>query len=801
VSQRIFSEHEYMITDVKVSKQENLVYTIDGGYTLRVWNLNNFSCIKLLDVSGENDKEEEPSGFPLITLIEPNNQVVVTGYDDFTFKQWDLVTGHCAKIFNGHKNYVRTIDIDHQKHHIVSASAETIWCLWNYQTGACEKIFQYEYKPGFFAIKFTKDGEKALIGSGQKGDIIIWDIDQGQTKSVLEGHNDIVHSMALTPEGDRMLSVSRDSNAILWDLKQEEIITLLTSNKNSSRAYAYSVVISPDGRLGCVGDEFGQLEVWNMQTISLLRILQGHGDALYSMAFFPDSQHLIACSRETSLVHDLSDLDRKPAIWALCAPISSEKEDLIEKTVQKNLEHARVASEVNDFKELKRVIKTLREISGNEWLPEVYEIWQEAGIRAGRRLGLIGFRKIKEIKNIHQGVMKISWDGNRALITNKSKLIFYDFLQESKIYELDNNDKAQIDVIDLAGNTAVSGRENGLIQVWNIESGECLEVLDDSLSRPCWISFFHAGHSIFIAREDGCVYLWDWNSDQKTTVLLNCLEKGMVFGGFDSVNLQAALCMDGKKIFIMKLGEGIIADHADRGLYDEQLYSVKNLMFFPKGDRLIYNNGTNAQYRIGVWDLTNHYISEYFVEMGISKAISPDGVFVAVSRYFWDPEGLLRDEGVVQLIQLKDSNELLHISSMLANESDFQSSDESDQELEYIKKIDTLEASNSKYEPIDFSLDGRYLFVGKNNDLQIWELLWDYEFPEQKEWNEGAQPYIQAFLNQHCSDSTMLDQTITSTWEEADFQDLLFELGCRGFGWLSEEGVRRKLKELAAKRG
>jgi len=38
-------------------------------------------------------------------------------------------------------------------------------------------------------------------------------------------------------------------------------------------------------------------------------------------------------------------------------------------------------------------------------------------------------------------------------------------------------------------------------------------------------------------------------------------------------------------------------------------------------------------------------------------------------------------------------------------------------------------------------------------------------------------------------------------WSEEEFQNLLTELGYRGFGWLQPEGVRKKLKELAAERG
>ena len=34
-------------------------------------------------------------------------------------------------------------------------------------------------------------------------------------------------------------------------------------------------------------------------------------------------------------------------------------------------------------------------------------------------------------------------------------------------------------------------------------------------------------------------------------------------------------------------------------------------------------------------------------------------------------------------------------------------------------------------------------------------------------------------------------------WTEEDFEDLLYTLGCAGYGWLRPEGVQRHLKQMA----
>ena len=93
------------------------------------------------------------------------------------------------------------------------------------------------------------------------------------------------------------------------------------------------------------------------------------------------------------------------------------------------------------------------------------------------------------------------------------------------------------------------------------------------------------------------------------------------------------------------------------------------------------------------------------------------------------------------------------------------------------------------------------LSASEDATVRLWELDWDYDFPDPADWDEGARPYLDIFLTLHTPyGPDGLTRRGKPQWSEGDFQNLLKDLGYRGYGWLRPEGVRKKLEELARER-
>ncbi|MFX8797515.1 hypothetical protein ABTM57_19550, partial [Acinetobacter baumannii] len=63
------------------------------------------------------------------------------------------------------------------------------------------------------------DYETASIKADDKHDnaVIIWDAKTGAERAVLKGHNSTVFSMAVSPDGSRIVTGSADHTARIWD--------------------------------------------------------------------------------------------------------------------------------------------------------------------------------------------------------------------------------------------------------------------------------------------------------------------------------------------------------------------------------------------------------------------------------------------------------------------------------------------------------------------------------------------------------------------------------------------------------
>jgi WD40 repeat protein len=106
--------------------------------------------------------------------------------------------------------------------------------------------------------------------------------------STLEGHSRQVTAVAFSPDGQLVVSASKDSTVRVWEVATGTCRSTLEGHSD----YVTAVAFSPDGKLVASASWDNTVRVWEVIKGTCRSTLEGHSDYVNAVAFSPDSQAL-----------------------------------------------------------------------------------------------------------------------------------------------------------------------------------------------------------------------------------------------------------------------------------------------------------------------------------------------------------------------------------------------------------------------------------------------------------------------------------------------------------------------------
>jgi WD40 repeat protein len=208
-----------------------------------------------------------------------------------------------VSVLTGHTESVNSAIFSPDGQRILTASFDGTARLWGASgtllatlQGHTAPITSTEFSPNRTRIltatiaEFSPDGQRILTVSGD-GMARLWDAN-GQPLATLQGHTDRVRSAVFSPDGMRILTAAYDRTARLWDLSGKPL-TILQGHTDR----VYDAVFSPDGGHILTASKDQTARLWNLSG-NLLATLQGHTSPLVSAVFSPDGQSILTTSEE-----------------------------------------------------------------------------------------------------------------------------------------------------------------------------------------------------------------------------------------------------------------------------------------------------------------------------------------------------------------------------------------------------------------------------------------------------------------------------------------------------------------------
>src|SRR5262249_39554498 len=110
-------------------------------------------------------------------------------------------------------------------------------------------------------------------------------------------------SVAVSPDGRKILSGSSDRTMILWDRESGRILRRFVGNGG----WIMSVAFSPDGRHALSGGEDKVMRLWDIESGAVVHEFRGHADWIMRVAFSPDGRLAYSTGGASGIWSDGSD--------------------------------------------------------------------------------------------------------------------------------------------------------------------------------------------------------------------------------------------------------------------------------------------------------------------------------------------------------------------------------------------------------------------------------------------------------------------------------------------------------------
>ncbi|MDE3258700.1 MAG: hypothetical protein OYM47_12765 [Gemmatimonadota bacterium] len=203
---------------------------------------------------------------------------LASGSRDHTIKLWNRMSGGPIATLEGHTDVVTSVSFSSGGGVLASGSRDGTVKLWDVRMR--EVIGTLQGHTGEVAsVSFSPDGAFLATGSWDRT-VKLWDVEAREQVGTLEGHTSGVTTVAFSPDGGTVASGSRDRTVILWDMATRRRIGTLEGHASGVNSLSLS---APDGALLATGSTDGTVILWDVFTREKIAVF-GHTSGVHSVS-------------------------------------------------------------------------------------------------------------------------------------------------------------------------------------------------------------------------------------------------------------------------------------------------------------------------------------------------------------------------------------------------------------------------------------------------------------------------------------------------------------------------------------
>jgi TIR domain/Domain of unknown function (DUF4365)/Ras of Complex, Roc, domain of DAPkinase/WD domain, G-beta repeat len=227
--------------------------------------------------------------------FSPDGKRAITGADDKTVRLWDLGTGGCLRVFEGHTAEVRSVVWSVDQCRVLSCSnPDPSVRLWDVETGNCVREFRGD-TPYVWKVAISPDGHLALHGDAY--DLRLWNLETGECQQILETGSNLVTGLVWSDDQHLALAGYSSGAIGVWNLGDGRFLRLLSGHTRD----VSSLAVSRDGRHAVSGSGDHTVRLWDVEAGYCERVFEGHTSFVYDVLWYDDERLVVSGSSDRTL--------------------------------------------------------------------------------------------------------------------------------------------------------------------------------------------------------------------------------------------------------------------------------------------------------------------------------------------------------------------------------------------------------------------------------------------------------------------------------------------------------------------